>query len=162
MTVEERFNQALLEWAHHFKRRSMQEFSSWMAECGLSKSQIGTLMLLHYHGHCPVSGISDELGITAAAASQLVDRLVQMGLLERSEDPQDRRVRRVSLSEHGHELIQKGVQVRLGWTKELAETLTPAEQDKVVSALKILIQAAKQSESEPPQVSFPQGVTHNA
>jgi DNA-binding MarR family transcriptional regulator len=140
----------------------MQEFSRWMAACGLSKSQIGTLMLLHYHGHCPVSGISDELGITAAAASQLVDRLVQMSLLERSEDPDDRRVRRVSLSERGHELIQKGVEVRLGWMKELADTLTSAEQAGIVSALETLIQAAKQSENNPSRASVRQGVTQNA
>jgi DNA-binding MarR family transcriptional regulator len=154
MTHASQFDQLLLEWIELFRRRSMQDFSRWMALCGLSKSQIGTMMRLYYHGQCPVSGIGDELGITPAAASQLVDRLVQQGFLERSEDPDDRRIKQVSLSTAGRTLIQQGVEARLGWMRELAEFLTPEEQVIAIQALELLIQAARERE-EAIQATFP-------
>ncbi len=142
-----RFNDVLLEWVDISKRRSMREFSGWMNDCGLSRSQIGALMLLYYHGDCPVSSLGDDLNITTAAASQLVDRLVQMKLLERGEHPGDRRVRRVSLSQAGRDLIQEGVEARLGWMRELVNDMTAQEQAEIVHALETLIRAARQREA---------------
>src|SRR3970040_2298594 len=89
-------------------RRSVHEFMVAMKDSGLSTSQLNTLMRLHYRGSCPVSGISDELGLTAAAASQIVDRLGGMGVIERTEDPKDRRGRQVRLTAQGRGLVAPG------------------------------------------------------
>ena len=63
-----------------------------------------------YHGKlCGVSDIGGHLGITNAAASMMVDRLVQMGLLERNEDRQDRRLRHLKLTEQGQALVERGI-----------------------------------------------------
>ncbi len=70
-----------------FMRRSMHEFMDSMKDTGLSMPQLTTLIRLHYHGPCPISGIGDDLGVTTAAASQMVDRLVHLGLLDRTEAP---------------------------------------------------------------------------
>ena len=52
-----------------------------------------------------VSDIGEHMQISAAAASQLVDKLVQSGLLDRIEDINDRRARLLSLSPKGRALI---------------------------------------------------------
>src|SRR3970040_1572942 len=98
MSSSREFESALRAWASVFMRRSVHEFIVAMKDSGLSLSQLTTLTRLHYRGACQVSGISDELGLTAAAASQIVDRLVGMGLIERAEDPEDRRGRQVRLT----------------------------------------------------------------
>src|SRR4030067_859527 len=76
--------QALLEWVRIFMRRSMREFVGWINRSDLSSSQIGALMRVYHRGECPISDIGEDLGLTPDAASQMVDRLVQLGLAGRA------------------------------------------------------------------------------
>ncbi len=50
-----------------------------------------------------VKEIADELHLTPAAASQIVERMVQLGIVERSPVPGDRRSVRVTLSPDGRD-----------------------------------------------------------
>lgn len=143
------FDQVLKMWVRVFMLHSMQAFTQWMAENNLSRSQMGALMHLHFQEQCPVSNIGTELGITTPAASQLVDRLVQTELLERVEDPDDRRVKNVNLSDAGRQLMYEAFEARLDWMKELAKVLSEQEQENVIQTLNVLIQAARQIEGNP-------------
>ncbi|MBW8012278.1 MAG: MarR family transcriptional regulator [Chloroflexi bacterium] len=143
------FNQALTEWVHVFMRRSMQAFTRWMNEVGLSRTQIGALMRIYNQGHCPVTSIGNELGITTPAASQLVDRLVQMDLLERSEDLEDRRVKVVTLTEAGKELIQEGFMAKNEWINDLTATFSDDEQLALAASLNTMVEAANQLGEDP-------------
>ena len=80
MPTTEQFTRAFHEWSEVFMRRSMRDFKRFMDDSGLSPSQINALMRLHYRGKCGVSDIGEHLGVTNAAASQMVDRMVQLGL----------------------------------------------------------------------------------
>jgi len=124
----------------------MHEFTSWMNRSSLSNSQLGALMRLYYHGDCPISNIGDNLGITAAAASQMVDRLVQNGLLQRDEDPDDRRVKRVTLTTKGNALVQEGVEARLKWLRDLETALPEAKRREIITSLSTLTAIAEELE----------------
>ena len=124
----------------------MHEFTRWMNRSSLSNSQLGALMRLYYHGDCPISNIGDNLGITAAAASQMVDRLVQNGLLQRDEDPDDRRVKRVTLTTKGNALVQEGVEARLKWLRDLETSLPEANHREIIASLSTLTEIAKELE----------------
>ena len=87
---------------HH----SMRERSHFAKATGLSMPQFGILMQLHYRGNCGVSDIGERFDITNAAASQLVEKLVQSRLIQREEDPSDRRARLLNLTDKGRQLIQ--------------------------------------------------------
>src|SRR3972149_5862951 len=93
MADPQQFTQVLHDWAEIFMRRSMRDFIQSSKDSGLSVSQLSTLFRLHPKGFCGVSEIGDHLGITNAAASQMVERLVQLGLLERAVGTHDRRVK---------------------------------------------------------------------
>lgn len=149
MSDPQQFDHVLREWGKVFMRRSMQAFARWMNDSDLSRSQIGALMRLYNQGQCPVSTIGDELGITTPAASQLVERLVQLDLLERSEDPSDRRVKVVALSQTGRELLQQGFAAHLGWMEEIAVQFSESEQGVIIEALTTLTEAANQIEEDP-------------
>jgi DNA-binding MarR family transcriptional regulator len=95
-----------------------------------------------------MSAISDYFGITPAAASQLVDKLVQAGYLERTEDSNDRRVRLLNLSTKGGKLLHQATEERYRWMDDLTSKLSPEEQDKIVTALNILIKAARVMEEQ--------------
>jgi DNA-binding MarR family transcriptional regulator len=96
-----------------------------------------------------VSEIGDHLGVTNAASSQLVDRLVEQGLLRRSEAAHDRRFKQVELTEAGQAVIEASATLRRRWMEALTEILQPEEQQAVIHALTSLTMAAQRLEPLP-------------
>jgi DNA-binding MarR family transcriptional regulator len=136
-------SEVIREWSEVFMQRSMRDFRKFMDETGLSFSQINILMRLVHGRNIGVSEIGEQLGVTNAAASQAVDRLVQLGLIERTEDPQDRRAKRLTLTQKGRTLIEQGIEVRSKWVETLTDALTPEEQSMIISALTLLTAASR-------------------
>ena len=144
-------SQIIPQWMDIFMHRSWRAWNHLAKSTGLSMPQFGILMQVHHRGNCAIRDISERFDITNAAASQLVDKLVQNGLIQRQEDPNDRRAKLLNLTEKGRELIQQGIEERRRWVDQLAEKLTPEERTKVAEALHIMIQAARELEAEPVQ-----------
>lgn len=131
-------------WMDAFMRHSMHNFVLFSKEHNLSMPQIGALFRIHHKGVCGVSDIGDELGISSAAASQMLERLVQQQLIYRTEDPNDRRGKQIVLTEKGLALLRESMQARQAWMSQLAEKLTPDESEQIIAAIQILIQKTKQ------------------
>ena len=146
MTKPTQFSQTLRAWMDAFMHRSMSGWNHFAKSTGLSMPQFSILMQLHHKGPCGMSEVSERFDISAAAASQLVDKLVQSGHLERAEDPSDRRAKLLTLSAKGSELIQQGIEERYRWMDDLADTLSAEDQKKVSEALTLLTNAAKEME----------------
>jgi DNA-binding MarR family transcriptional regulator len=130
--------------------RSMQERANFVKAAGLSMAQFGILMHLHYRHNCGISHLGEHMDISAAAASQLVDRLFQHGLLERTEDPSDRRAKVLTLTPKGRELIEKSLTARTRWVDELVGAISPEDYDEVTVTLTKLTQAVR--DIEQPQI----------
>lgn len=140
--------QSLREWMDVFMHRSMRGWMHFAKSSGLSMPQFSILMQLQHRGPCGMSEISERFDITAAAASQLVDKLVQAGYIERAEDPNDRRAKLLRLTENGEKFVRKGIEERYRWMNELSSHLNEGEKLKVSEALGILTEAAKALEQE--------------
>ncbi|MDR3573016.1 MAG: MarR family transcriptional regulator [Anaerolineaceae bacterium] len=145
MQPTDAFESTLYKWVEIFTRRSMRNFIHYSRQSGLSMSQIGALFHI-YRGAGGVSDIGEDLGITSAAASQMLETLVKQQLILRSENQQDRRVKQLVLTEKGRTIMQESVHARQGWLEDLAKTLSPAEKEQVNSALQILIDKANRLE----------------
>ncbi|MGE5642724.1 MAG: MarR family winged helix-turn-helix transcriptional regulator, partial [Byssovorax cruenta] len=87
------FTQSIRAWMDIFMHRSMRGWGRFAKSTGLSMPQFSVLMQLHYRGACGMSKVSEGFDISPAAASQLVDKLVQSGYIQRVEDPEDRRAK---------------------------------------------------------------------
>ncbi len=146
MQTDKLFSEVVREWAKVFMHRSGRDFKRFMDATGLSFSQINILMRMMHEDCIGVSEIGEKMGITNAAASQAVDRLVQMGLVERTEDPQDRRAKRLKLTPDGQALIKKGIEARSRWIENITQSLTADQQEMVIRALTLLTDAARQME----------------
>ena len=137
------FSQSLRAWMDAFMHRSMRGWNHFAKSTGLSMPQFSILMQLHHKGPCGLSEISERFDVTAAAASQLVDKLVHAGYLARTEDPSDRRAKLLTLSAKGEELVQQSTEERYHWLDDLTSKLSTEEQAKAVEALDILTKAAQ-------------------
>ncbi len=149
MTKQIQFTHSIRAWMDIFMHRSMRGWGRFAKSAGLSMPQFGLLMQMHHKGACGMSDVSERFEITPAAASQLVDKLVQSGLIQRVEDPHDRRAKLLSLTDKGRDLIQQGIEERYRWVDELSDKLTADERVQISEALDIMTRVAQEMEAEP-------------
>jgi len=142
MRQSDPFVVTLQRWIEVFMHRSVRDIIGCARESGLSMSQLGALFQIHRAGSSGVTDLGDNLGVTSSAASQLLERLVLQGLILRSEDPSDRRVKQLVLTEKGLQVLQESIRARQSWLSDLAETLSDSEREAVIAALNILIDKA--------------------
>ena len=113
-----------------------------MEESGLSLTQVkALLMLAGPEGEEPYAGrdIGERLQVSLASVSRAVDGLVRNRLVTRVEDPDDRRVRRLSITDKGRRLAGEIVAARLADLEAFAADLSPAQRRKLDAALEAVL-----------------------
>ena len=107
-----------------------------LVETDLSFSQVRAIFALTTRGTpIPINELAHELGMSMATTGRVVDQLVNDGLIVRREDPHDRRVRRISLSEAGRTLTEKHLDARRGALRSFVEHLPPDDRQRLSDAL---------------------------
>jgi MarR family transcriptional regulator for hemolysin len=125
-------------------QRSLRGIMGSMRQDGLSMPQIYTLMYLYHEGEVRITDIGVLMDVGKAAASQLVERLVQQDLVERVEDESDRRAKKIRLLPKSLRLIEKGLEVQRRQMGQVMGQLSPEQMETVQKAFKYLIEAMKQ------------------
>jgi DNA-binding MarR family transcriptional regulator len=112
------------------------DFLREVSDLELTFTQFKTLMLLaHDPGDLSVKDVSDRLGISLPAASRAVDPLVRRGIVERTEDTVDRRVKRVRTTRDGERLVERLIATRIKSFEQLLEGFSATERRKLGDAL---------------------------
>jgi DNA-binding MarR family transcriptional regulator len=86
-------------------------------------------------GELTVKVLAERLGLSLPGASRAVDHLVRRGLVDRREDANDRRCKRLSATEAGREMIGRLDEARLAVLETFAEGLDPAQREQLLVAL---------------------------
>ena len=138
MSPKEDFLNAMENWANVYLFRSLSAYFDYVKIAGVSMQQAYALTLIHYNGPSRISEISEHMMVSAAAASQMVDRLEKRGLVERTANPGDRRVRNVVLSEAGGSFVRQSIRARQSWMKEIPTELSEVQMEQISAALALL------------------------
>lgn len=120
-------------------RRSNSAGAGSLSFGDLSISQVRLLHLLHAAGGQSVGDLAQRLGTSAATASRAADGLARAGLVERREDPDDRRVRRVHATETGDAFVEQFAAAKLDAVRELLTSLDGDQQRRLFEALAPLV-----------------------
>ena len=105
------------------------------SEAHVSPRHIQVLISLS-RGPRSVGRIAETLGVSRPAATQLVDRLVEHGMIERLHDPADRRVVLVDYAPGMHEVARRIMGVRRRQLNEALDSLTEEEAEAFYKGLK--------------------------
>ncbi len=89
-----------------------------------------------------VSDLARHLSVSAATASTLIDRLVDRDLVDRREDPQDRRQHLCRTSAQGQQLVVHFFEAMRAQCRELLAVLSEEELQTLIASSNILIGAA--------------------
>ena len=115
---------------------------------GLTLGQIKLTMYLLHHGRRTVGEVAEGLGVSMPAASELVDRLVEAGMVERAADPADRRKVMVGLTSRAEAFGGRLRALRRAQLRAALERLAPAERPIFVRSLEALVEALRQDPCE--------------
>ncbi len=126
---------ALKAWISQVMRFSMRGFIEFATESKLSMPQIAVLFRLNGDKRCAVTELGEEFGVSGAAASQMVEKLSQMGLIERIEDANDRRVKRLFLTQKGKKIVEKSIEARQEWIAHFSEAFSSEEAREAIALL---------------------------
>jgi DNA-binding MarR family transcriptional regulator len=77
--------------------------------------------------------------LTSGAMTNRIDRLEERKLVERVDDPNDRRALKVHLTPDGLRLVDQAIEVRFRAAEDLASRLTEAEMNKLTGLLRKLL-----------------------
>ena len=110
-------------------------------DSGLSFTQVKLLLSLGGLEEAPtLKPLAESLGLSLASASRAADGLVRRELATRTEDPHDRRQRRLALTEAGDRLAEGIIAARLEGLGHFAATLSPVEREALERALALLLE----------------------
>jgi MarR family transcriptional regulator, organic hydroperoxide resistance regulator len=76
-------------------------------ELSLTIAQLKSLFFIAYKEKTNFKKIADALGVTPPNVTGIIDRLVEHGLVSRTESPEDRRVMLLQVTTKGRNLLRK-------------------------------------------------------
>jgi DNA-binding MarR family transcriptional regulator len=104
--------------------------------------QLRALFLLTSQGPANLSTLAEALGVHASNASRTCEALVSMGLLDRRDDPNDRRNVVLAPRERGRQVVRAVLDRRSDLLAELLGRLSPEDRTALTGPLQRLVDAA--------------------
>lgn len=132
MAVQTTTAEALVEEVFLFGRALKLAVSAGDEDSPLPQALTGVLAILATEGECRQTDLASRLCVSQSALSRQIAELVELGYIDRTPDPDDKRASRVCVSAEGHR--------RLGviWdrrAKRLSEMLSEWNETEARSAL---------------------------
>ena len=143
MSAESRELYACLE--EFFQRMfalSEGEATDLLVDLDVSLTQARTIFLLSRVAEpVPISEVARKIGLSQAAAGRTVDQLVRLGIVERHESAEDRRVKLVSLSPRGFDIADQHVEQKRRALRSFTDRLPAGDCERLTDALRPVLAA---------------------
>ncbi len=118
----------------------IERFTQGMEAFEFKGKQIGTgIFLVNYigkHPNCSMSEIVEFLKLIPSAATRRIDKLVNLGLVNRTNDEKDRRIVNLNLSKEGIELYNNFFKRRLFAMEMIKRVVDPNDLEIFFKVLK--------------------------
>lgn len=119
--------------------RITQTFSARIEELGLTHKQVGVLAVVDAGRARSQREVADALGVAPSLVVTLVDRLVDLDALARAQDPADRRVHTLKLTDRGRALLAGSVRIVDELDRDVRNSLRQRDAAAVEAALTSLM-----------------------
>jgi DNA-binding MarR family transcriptional regulator len=123
---------------HDVARLMRKRFEQNARELGLTRSQCSVLAHLARHDGIQQGVLAEILEVEPITLTRLVDRLEQMGLVERQSHPTDRRIRLLRLTEAARPKLADIFAVGAATRGEAVEGVSEEDRDRLFDILSIM------------------------
>ena len=141
MTAPTEFLNTVENWAKLYFFQSLTDFFNYLKHSDLSLLQGYALTYLFFKGPIKISELCEHMMVSPGAASQMVDRLEKLKMVERIADPDDRRVRKVLVLDKGARFVQENFTFSQNWLSEIPGNITSEQEAQITAVLSILMQS---------------------
>jgi DNA-binding MarR family transcriptional regulator len=134
MTLDEfadRVDEIMPQVTREFFRHETSEFYKMK----VTLPQFVVMNILYTVGESKMTDISRSAGVTTAAMTGLVDRLVKYAYVKRSSDPKDRRIVKIALTGEGSMTVKKMLDHRKKVVMKIFGLVSEAERDEYLRIL---------------------------
>lgn len=105
-----------------------------------SNAELLTMGLLDQHGSMLPSALADLERISAQAISQIINRLVEAGVVDRTSDESDKRKVLITLNEAGKNHLDENRRIKEEWLVKAMDKLFSTEELALIEAFLPLLQ----------------------
>jgi DNA-binding MarR family transcriptional regulator len=126
--------------ANYLMRSSNLGAFNTIADLELSLTQIKAMCTMDLDsGHRSVKALAESMKVSLPAMSRAIDGLYERGFVDRQEDPLDRRMKRVRLTESGRAITGSLNEARLSAMQEFLVGLSDEEAKALGQALELIL-----------------------
>lgn len=148
--LSERIERVLLVF-ERFMNGMMSSHAPEFADIGVTMAQAKVLYVLAAAEALRMSELATRLGVSMSTTSGAVDRLVDLGLIERRADPSDRRQVFVAVTAAGSDVLERMRELN---TRQMRELLTRLRRDDL-AAVERAIEVLSEAAGVPPESTNP-------
>ncbi len=132
-----KFHDEMIEIIKKYQFRDRNQLTS----SGISVSQCYVLETLNRHDALTVNELAEKMHLSISTITRVVEPLVKKQLVRREEDPEDRRVRLISLTPKGRIAFKESWQSVFESEKIILANFPPEHREMLVDLLKKLNKA---------------------
>jgi DNA-binding MarR family transcriptional regulator len=110
VVTPEDFTEVFAEFVGRLMCNVTQETLGTMLSSDITTHQFHLLLrLIDRPGPVPINRLAEELGLSVAATGRNVEKLVQLGMVDRREDASDRRIKNLTITDLGKQTLGEAV-----------------------------------------------------
>jgi len=141
MTTQSDMLETMESWAKLYFFQSLTDFFNYLKNTELSLLQAYALAYVFFRGPLKMSDLCEHMLVSPAAASQLIDRLEKLEMVERISEPGDRRVRKIVVLDKGKNFVQENFRFSQRWISEVPAEITPEQAVQITEVLSMFLRS---------------------
>jgi DNA-binding MarR family transcriptional regulator len=114
----------------------------------VSVAQFRVLVIIESRGSIGLQPLARAMGVHPSNASRACDRLVALALLDRRDNPDDRRYLALELTQAGHDLINTVMTTRRNEVRKILQRMAPTDRDQLAHMLRMFAIAGGETDPE--------------
>jgi DNA-binding MarR family transcriptional regulator len=135
--------QKIVELAQQGGRIIGQHAHSIWIDSGLTPTQLRSLFLIANKGSTNFRKLAEALEVTPSNVTGIVDRLVEQGLVSRTQNPEDRREMTLQTTDKGKTLVSNLKEAGIKRMTQILSLLSSQELSALAQGLSAFIKAAE-------------------
>lgn len=117
-----------------------RDFSSYcgsrLQEMGVTQGELFYIIYIGNHGGCLAKEVSAALAADAGYTARLLAKLEERGFLRQEVNPQDKRAKRLYLTEAGERISQASRQLFVQWDEEVFSQFSAEERQTLLAQMR--------------------------
>ena len=119
----------------------------WISS-GLSVTQLKSLFLIAEKGSTNFRGLAETLGVTPSNVTRIIERLVEQGLVSRTENPEDRREQVLQATDKGRSRLNSLKETGMKHMTRILNLLSDEELAALAMGLAAFVRSADARQKE--------------